>query len=73
VIPQDLRCETLWLVGSLNAATMPDVTSRRENLADSKVRLLVLDGLNHDTELTAVSTVVPMVRDFLHTSGGRSG
>jgi hypothetical protein len=39
-------------------------------LQSTKVQLVILDGLNHEAELSAVDLVLPRVRQFLH--GGSS-
>lgn len=62
--PADLRCPTLWLVGSKNELTMASVRAYEENLKDSKVRVAVLEGLTHFEEFANIDQTLPLMLDF---------
>jgi hypothetical protein len=64
VEPADLRCPTLWVVGSANENAMPSVSAYRDQLADTTVALHVLPGLTHEDELTRVDEVLPRTVAF---------
>jgi pimeloyl-ACP methyl ester carboxylesterase len=59
VEPSDLRCPTLWLVGTANEGTMESVKAYREKLPGSKVVLELVEGLNHPQELETIERVFP--------------
>ncbi|MFK4503808.1 hypothetical protein ABIF86_008099 [Bradyrhizobium japonicum] len=40
-------------------------------LQSTKVQLVILDGLTHEAELSAVDLVLPLVRQFRHHHDGR--
>ena len=61
--PHDLRCPTLWLVGSNNAPAMASVQAYHDVLP-SHVHAHVVTGLNHRQELTEIDTVLPMMQVF---------
>jgi pimeloyl-ACP methyl ester carboxylesterase len=62
--PDDLRCPTLWLVGTANQGAMPSVEKYRERLASTKVILHLMPGLTHEDELKSIEDVLPPMRDF---------
>jgi pimeloyl-ACP methyl ester carboxylesterase len=59
VEPADMRCPTLWLVGSANVGAMESVAEYRDRLKGTRVTLEVVDGLNHPQELEATDRVLP--------------
>lgn len=59
VEPADMRCPTLWVVGSANAGAMESVGEYRTRLSGTRVTLEVIDGLNHPQELDAIDRVLP--------------
>lgn len=63
--PADLRCPTLWLVGSKNESTMASVREYEEKLKDSKVRVAVLDGLTHFEEFAKIDQSLPLMLAFM--------
>jgi len=65
VIPEDLRCRTLWMVGSENTAAMHDLRARAQTLQSTEVRALVLEGLTHAAELSATEMLAATVLEFL--------
>lgn len=66
--PADLGCQTLWLVGSKNEATMASIEEYAEKLKASKVRVEVMEGLSHSQEFTEIDRMLPLMTAF--TSGG---
>jgi len=65
VEPTDLRCPTLWIVGSANEQAMPSVKEYQSGLAGTNVVLRILPGLTHTEELTRVDEVLPSMLKFL--------
>lgn len=62
--PADLRCPTLWLVGTANEGAMPSVNEYRERLGRTKVILQLMPGLTHAEELTKIDDVFPPLLKF---------
>jgi pimeloyl-ACP methyl ester carboxylesterase len=67
VEPADLRCPTLWLVGSANATTLADVQARQDSLASSTVRVAILEGLDHSGELSEIDKALPVMVSFTNS------
>ena len=63
--PGHLPCPTLWIVGRENPAALGNAQAIGAALQSTKVQLVILDGLTHEAELTAVDLVLPQVRRFL--------
>jgi pimeloyl-ACP methyl ester carboxylesterase len=63
--PRDLRCPTLWLVGSNNPFAMASVDQYRAALTDSQVRVQIVEGLSHEQELSQIDRVLPVMRSFM--------
>ena len=59
VQPADMRCPTLWVVGTANQAAFDSARTYRGSLAGTKVTLELVDGLTHAQELTRVDEVFP--------------
>lgn len=62
--PSDLRCSTLWLVGSENTATIQSVHHYQPMLARSLVQVQIVDGLNHGQEFAEIDRVLPIMQAF---------
>lgn len=62
--PADMRCPTLWLVGTNNSPAMAGVEQYRNALEHSKVQLELIDGLNHEQELAEIDRVFPAMYAF---------
>lgn len=69
VEPADMRCPTLWLVGSNNPNAMESVAHYRDKLAGTRVTLEVVDGLNHPQELEMIDRVFPREIAFTREHG----
>lgn len=64
VEPADLRCPTLWLVGSEDRDAMASVVQYQESLKHSSVRVRILDGLDHEQVFDEVDVVLPTMLAF---------
>jgi pimeloyl-ACP methyl ester carboxylesterase len=64
VEPDDLRCRTLWLVGSANENAMESVRAYEHVLAGTLVTLAIVSGLTHEAELTRIDDVLPRLEQF---------
>jgi pimeloyl-ACP methyl ester carboxylesterase len=64
VEPADLRCPTLWLVGSANENAMPNVQEYQDRLSGTNVLLHVLPGRTHAEELTSIDDALPPMLEF---------
>ena len=62
--PADLRCPTLWLVGSENKNAMASLQECEGALKESRVQVHVVEGLNHLQEFTEIDKVLPAMRAF---------
>jgi pimeloyl-ACP methyl ester carboxylesterase len=64
VEPIDMRCPTLWLVGSENAVTMASIQAYAAALPESLVQVHVVAGLDHMQEFTEMDRVLPAMLAF---------
>ena len=71
VDPAEMRCPTLWLVGSNNEGAMDSVKQYRDKLPGTRVTLEVIDGLNHPQELELIDQVFPRELAFTRTHSRR--
>lgn len=62
--PADLRCQALWVVGSKNETTMESIKEYEERLPDSKVRVVVVEGLTHFQVFTEIDRTLPLMAAF---------
>ena len=69
VEPSDMKCPTLWLVGTANENTMPNVKANQGKLAGTRVSLTLLDGLNHPQELSQIGVTLPAAMGFTRQVG----
>ena len=65
VEPAELRCPTLWLVGTANENAMPSVKEYSEALGHTKVVLQLVLGVSHERELLEVEEVLPSMVKFM--------
>lgn len=63
-LPPDVPCPTLWVVGSNNPFAMASIDEHRAALANSRVRVQIIDGLNHEQEFSEIDVVLPILRTF---------
>jgi pimeloyl-ACP methyl ester carboxylesterase len=64
VEPADMRCPTLWLVGTANENTMASVRAYQPKLAGTRVTLAIVEGLTHPQELEQIDQVFPQEIEF---------
>jgi pimeloyl-ACP methyl ester carboxylesterase len=64
VEPSDMKCPTLWIVGTANKDTMASVENYRSRLATTPVSLLTLDGATHPQEMESVDQTLPPALEF---------
>jgi pimeloyl-ACP methyl ester carboxylesterase len=62
--PADLRCPTLWLIGSENKNTLANLKEYEASLQGTQVQVQVVEGLTHNQELTEVDRVLPIMVAF---------
>ena len=60
VEPSDMKCPTLWLVGSRNENAFQSAEAYKPKLAGTKVTLEIVEGLNHPEELEMIDRVLPI-------------
>lgn len=65
VEPGDLLCPTLWLVGTRNDPALASTEEYRPVLNKTKVRVQIVEGLNHRQEFTEIDKVLPTVLAFI--------
>jgi len=66
VRPGDLRCPALLILGSGNADAMSQAERYRDEIAEARVQVEVLEGLGHYQEFTDVDRVFPVIQRFLN-------
>jgi pimeloyl-ACP methyl ester carboxylesterase len=69
VEPVDLRCSTLWLVGTANDSAVASVKDYAGRLDPTTVVLQLLPGLTHAEELTKIDDVLPLMLAFTRSRG----
>jgi pimeloyl-ACP methyl ester carboxylesterase len=62
--PADFRCPTLWLVGSEDRHAMASIKEREESLKGSKVRVHIVEGLDHEQVFAQIDKVFPTMLAF---------
>jgi pimeloyl-ACP methyl ester carboxylesterase len=65
VEPADMRCPTLWAVGTCNTAAMRAVRRYQGNLEGTQVSVALVEGLTHTGELENAVEVLPAVLAFM--------
>jgi pimeloyl-ACP methyl ester carboxylesterase len=64
VEPVDMRCPTLWVVGTRNAVAFESAKHYEARLRGTKVELTRLEGLTHPEELDRIELTFPKAFDF---------
>jgi pimeloyl-ACP methyl ester carboxylesterase len=67
VEPSDMKCPTLWVVGTSNAAALTSANAYESRLAGTRVRLVKLDGLTHPQELERIDMTLPRALEFVRS------
>jgi pimeloyl-ACP methyl ester carboxylesterase len=64
IMPGDLHCPTLLVMGTKNTSALKWVQANRDVLEHSAVQVEIIDGLNHSQEFTTIDRVFPVVLNF---------
>jgi pimeloyl-ACP methyl ester carboxylesterase len=72
VEPSDLKCPTLWVVGTANTPAYDSARRYRERLDGTPVELVTFDGLTHPQEQSRIDDVLPREIAFTRAHAGRS-
>lgn len=64
VEPADMKCPTLWVVGSKNENAYQSAQAYKSRLAGTKVTLEIFDGLDHPAEFGDIDRVFPRETAF---------
>jgi pimeloyl-ACP methyl ester carboxylesterase len=64
VEPADMKCPTLWVVGSKNTNAFESAQAYRSKLAGTRVTLEVIDGLDHPREFEQIDRVFAREIEF---------
>jgi pimeloyl-ACP methyl ester carboxylesterase len=67
VTPTDLRCPTLWLIGSENDKALESYKQFEAEIPKSNVQVRMLEGLNHAQEFENIEQVLPVILDFIRS------
>jgi len=62
--PADLRCFTLWLVGSEDEEAMKNMNEYQASLEGTKVQLHIIDGLDHGQVFDEIDKTFPTMLAF---------
>ncbi len=66
VIPSDLFCPALILIGSENEEAIIQMMTYEEEINESEIKYEVIEGFTHMQELTEVDIVLLKILAFLH-------
>lgn len=64
VEPSEMKCPTLWLVGTNNEGAYASAKQYQGKLAGTNVTLEIIDGLNHPQEFEQIDRVYPREVEF---------
>lgn len=65
VTPSDIRCPTLWLIGSENHQAMETYHRYKEEIPGSKVQVHIMEGMNHEQEFNNIEQILPVILSFI--------
>ncbi|MES5482098.1 alpha/beta hydrolase [Bradyrhizobium sp. INPA03-11B] len=68
IVPAQLRCPTLWILGEENSVALENARSIGSALTNSKVSLCTIDGLTHEMEMSDIDNVLPRVEEFIRNT-----
>ncbi len=66
VEPADMKCPTLWVVGTSNPSAIASASAYERQLAGTRVQLVKLEGLTHPQELERIDVTLPRALEFMH-------
>jgi pimeloyl-ACP methyl ester carboxylesterase len=64
LVPADMPCPTLWLVGGDNSGALESVGAYEASLPGSQVQVQIVPGLTHAQEFSEIDRVLPVMRAF---------
>ena len=65
VTPADLRCPTLWLIGSENLNALESYNQCRVEIPKSNVQVRIFEGMTHEQEFDEIDRVLPIILGFI--------
>jgi pimeloyl-ACP methyl ester carboxylesterase len=65
VTPADIRCPSLWLIGSENDKAMETYHRYKDEIPSSKVQVHIMDGMSHEQEFNNIEQVLPIILSFI--------
>jgi pimeloyl-ACP methyl ester carboxylesterase len=71
VEPAEMRCPTLWIVGTNDPEALESAKAYEPKLKDTKVMLLRLESINHGEAFFKTGQVVPKAMEFTLASSSR--
>jgi pimeloyl-ACP methyl ester carboxylesterase len=66
VTPKDLRCPTLWIIGTENDMALESYREYEPEIPHSKVQVHLFEGLNHEQEFENIEQVLPVILTFIN-------
>ena len=67
VEPSDMKCPTLWVVGTSNSTALASANACENRLGGTRVQLVKLDGITHPQELERIDMTLPRALDFMRS------
>lgn len=64
VTPKDLRCPTLWIIGTENTNALAGFKEYEKELPCSKVQVRLFKGMTHEQEFENIEQVLPVMLEF---------
>ena len=71
VEPSQMKCPTLWVVGTNNEGAYASTKQYQATLPATKVTLAVFDGLNHPQEFESIDRVFARELEFTRANTGK--
>ena len=65
VTPKDLRCPTLWIIGTENTNALAGFKEYEKELPYSKVQVRLFEGMTHEQEFENIEQVLPVIMEFI--------
>ena len=65
VTPKDLRCPTLWIIGTANTGALAGFKEYEKELPHSKVQVRLFEGMTHAQEFENIGQVLPVMLEFI--------
>lgn len=65
IVPADFRCPTLWVIGSEDRHAMDSLKAYEESLRASRMRVHIVEGLDHEQTFDEIDRVFPVMLAFI--------